>query len=234
VTRQPRDGDALGPLTPRPAARDGDGLIADRAYVQLRDRIVTLALGPGSALREDALMRELQIGRTPLREAVKRLALEGLVEVRPRSGTYVTDVEASDIVHIAEVRAELEAQAARLAAKRMTDELRARAAELIADLDRVEDVGGIEASMRLDERVHRFVWSAAANPYLEDALERFWALSLRIWHLVLDRVPTLPHTVHEQRAVVEALVAGDARGAGARMRQHVQGFEAEILDAFRR
>jgi len=234
VTRQPRDGEVPGAVTPRRAAGNVDGLIADRAYVQLRDRIVTLALGPGAALREDALMRELQIGRTPLREAVKRLALEGLVEVRPRSGTYVTDVEASDIVHIAEVRAELESQAARLAAKRMTDELRAVAAELIAELDRVEDVGGIEGSMRLDERVHRFVWAAAANPYLQDALERFWAHSLRIWYLVLDRVPTLPHTVHEQRAVVEALVAGDARRAGARMRQHVQAFEDEILDAFRR
>jgi DNA-binding GntR family transcriptional regulator len=234
VTRQPRDGDVPGALAPRRPGRDGDGLIADRAYVQLRDRIVTLALGPGSALREDALMRELQIGRTPLREAVKRLALEGLVEVRPRSGTYVTDVEASDIVHIAELRAELESQAARLAAKRMTDELRALADELIAELDRVEEVGGIETSMHLDERVHRFIWAAAANPYLEDALERFWALSLRIWYLVLDRVPTLPHTVHEQRAVVEALLAGDARRAGARMRRHVQAFEAEILDAFRR
>ena len=88
--------------------------------------------------------------------------------------------------------------------------------------------------MRLDERVHRFVWEAAANPYLADALERFWALSLRIWHLVLDRVPDLPHAVHEQRAVVEAVLDGDARRAGARMRQHVQAFETEILEAFRR
>ena len=88
--------------------------------------------------------------------------------------------------------------------------------------------------MRLDERVHRFVWEAAGNPYLLDALERLWALSLRIWHLVLDRVPALPAAVHEQRALLDALVAGDARRAGARMRAHVQAFEAEILDAFSR
>jgi DNA-binding GntR family transcriptional regulator len=234
VTRQPHD---AVPAAARAAARpggNGDGLIADRAYAELRDRIVTLALPPGTALREDALMRELTIGRTPLREAVKRLALEGLVEVRPRSGTYVTDVEASDIVHIAEVRADLEAQAARLAARRMTAELRELAAELVGDLDAADEASGTEAFMRLDERVHRFVWAAAANPYLEDALERLWALSLRIWYLVLDRVPTLPHAVHEQRAVVEALVAGDARRAGARMRQHVQAFEGQILDAFGR
>jgi DNA-binding GntR family transcriptional regulator len=214
---------------------DGDGgLIADRAYTAMRDRIVTLRLPPGTALREDELMRTLDLGRTPLREAVKRLALEGLVEVRPRSGTYVTAVEATDIVHIAEVRAELEAQAARLAAKRMNDALRATARALDAELQAIEGTTGIDAYMRLDERVHHFVWEAAGNPYLLDALERLWALSLRIWHLVLERVAALPAAVHEQRALLEAVVAGDGRRAGARMREHVQAFEAEILEAFSR
>jgi DNA-binding GntR family transcriptional regulator len=154
--------------------------------------------------------------------------------VRPRSGTYVTDVHAQDIVHIAELRAELEAQAARLAAKRIDDHRRAQAAVLDAELEAIEGTTGIDAYMRLDERVHRFVWEAAANPYLLDALERLWALSLRIWHLVLDRVETLPAAVHEQRALLAALTAGDARRAGSYMREHVQTFEAEILEAFER
>src|ERR687889_1080363 len=98
-----------------PASR----LIAERAYHELRDRIVTLRLPPGTVLREDVLMRELEIGRTPLREAVKRLALENLVAVQPRRGTFVSAVEAADIVNISEVRAELEAYAAELAALRM-------------------------------------------------------------------------------------------------------------------
>ena len=76
-------------------------------------------------------MRDLGIGRTPLREAVKRLALENLVAVQPRSGTYVTGVDAADIVHISEVRAELEAQAAELAARRMDDDTRDRAEALL-------------------------------------------------------------------------------------------------------
>jgi DNA-binding GntR family transcriptional regulator len=219
---------------PSQAVAGDGGLIADRAYVAMRDLIVTLELPPGAPLREDELMRDLGLGRTPLREAVKRLALEGLVEVRPRSGTYVTHVDAPDIVHIAEVRAELEAQAARLAAKRMTDVHRATASRLDSELQAIEGTVGIDAYMRLDERVHRFVWEAAANPYLLDALERLWALSLRIWHLVLARVAALPAAVHEQRALLDALVAGDGRRAGARMREHVQAFEAEILEAFSR
>src|SRR3954466_2235448 len=165
VSRQPA-------RTAAPAANGDGGLIADRAYVALRDLIVTLRLPPGSALREDALMRDLALGRTPLREAVKRLALEGLLEVRPPSGTYVTEVEAHDIVHIAEVRAELEAQAARLAAKRMDGDLRAAAARLDAALREIEGAPGIAAYLAVGERVPRFGWEAAANPYLLRPLER--------------------------------------------------------------
>jgi DNA-binding GntR family transcriptional regulator len=218
----------------QPTATGNGGLLAERAYATMRDLIVTLRLPPGTALREDELMRDLTLGRTPLREAVKRLALEGLVEVRPRSGTYVTDIEATDIVHIAEVRAELEPAAARLAARRMDDRLRAVAAQLDAELEAIEGTFGIDAYMRLDERVHHFVWNAAGNPYLVDALERLWALSLRIWHLVLERVAALPAAVHEQRALLHALVAGDAALAEARMLVHVQAFETEIMEAFSR
>ncbi|MEA2285261.1 MAG: hypothetical protein QOJ21_1304, partial [Solirubrobacteraceae bacterium] len=135
---------------------------------------------------------------------------------------------------IAEVRAELEAQAARLAAKRVDDAGRGLAAALDAELEAIEGTRGADAYMRLDERVHRFVWETAGNPYLLDALERLWALSLRIWHLVIERVPELPAAVHEQRAILDAIVAGDARRAGAQMRRHVQAFEAGILDAFSR
>ena len=111
-------------------------------------------------------MRELGIGRTPLREAVKRLALEDLVAVLPRSGTYVTAVEASDIVHISEVRAELEAHAAELAARRLDPELRERAHALLDQVRELEGAADADALMRLDEEIHRLAWEASRNPYL--------------------------------------------------------------------
>jgi len=216
-----------------PSQPDGK-LIADRAYAELRDRIVRLHLPPGAPLREDDLMAELKLGRTPLREAVKRLALEGLVAVRPRSGTFVTEVDAGDIGHIAEVRAELEAQAATLATARLDDTRREQALALAVELAAFDPAQDQEAYMRLDERVHRLVWESAANPYLIDALERLWALSLRVWYLVLDRVPTLPAAVHEQQALLDALLAGDGATAARLMRAHVLAFESEILEAFSR
>src|SRR5215210_4460066 len=140
-----------------PSAVPGGALIAERAYLELRDRIVTLRLAPGTAVREDELMAELGIGRTPLREAVKRLALERFVAVQPRRGTYVTEVDAAEIIHITEVRAELEGYAAELAARRM-DAAALRAAESL--LDQIERLGRRDdqaALMRLDERIHDLI-----------------------------------------------------------------------------
>jgi DNA-binding GntR family transcriptional regulator len=216
-----------------PAPGDG-GLVAERAYRELRDRIVTLGLGPGTVLREDELMREMEIGRTPLREAVKRLALENLVAVQPRRGTFVSDVEAADIVNITEVRAELEGYAAELAALRMDADHRAAAEALlheVEELDRPDDQNWL---MRFDERIHRFTWEAAGNPYLAETLERYFTHSLRIWYLVLDRVPNLGHAVHDQVQLVEALLDRDGPHARIIMREHVLAFQREILAAFSR
>jgi DNA-binding GntR family transcriptional regulator len=207
-------------------------LFAERAYHDLRDRIVTLRLRPGTMLREDELMRELAIGRTPLREAVKRLALENLVAVQPRRGTFVTEIEAPDIVHITEVRAELEGYAAELAALRMDGETRALAEALRDDIEALAaDQDGL---MRFDERIHRFIWDASGNPYLIETLERYFTLSLRVWYLVLDRVPGLGHAVHDQAALVEALLDRDGPRARAIMREHVLAFQREIMAAFSR
>jgi DNA-binding GntR family transcriptional regulator len=209
-------------------------LVAERAYLELRDRIVTLSLAPGSALREDELMAEMGIGRTPLREAVKRLALENLLAVQPRRGTFVSEVEAADIVNITEVRAELEGYAAELAAMRMDVVARAAAEELLKEVDQLNNPSETGRLMRFDERIHRFTWDSCGNQYLAETLERYFTLSLRIWYLVLDRVPGLGHSVHDQVHLLEALLDRDGPRARTIMREHVLAFQREILAAFSR
>jgi DNA-binding GntR family transcriptional regulator len=209
-------------------------LFAERAYLELRDRIVTLSLAPGSALREDELMTEMGIGRTPLREAVKRLALENLLSVQPRRGTFVSEVDAADIVNITEVRAELEGYAAELAAIRMDAVARAAAEELLKEVEGLTDPDCTDRLMRFDERIHRFTWDSCGNQYLSETLERYFTLSLRIWYLVLDRVPGLGHSVHDQAHLLEALLDRDGARARTIMREHVLAFQREILAAFSR
>jgi DNA-binding GntR family transcriptional regulator len=222
--------------TSTPPADDSTatGLVAERAYLDLRDRIVTLHLPPGTVLREDELMSEMGIGRTPLREAVKRLALENLVEVQPRRGTFVSAVEAADIQNITEVRAELEAYAAELAALRLDPETHAAAEALRADIESLDGAGDQDLLMRVDERIHRFVWHAAHNPHLSQTLERYFTHSVRIWYLVLDRVPTLGHAVHDQTQLLDAILDRNGPHARTIMHEHVLAFQREILAAFSR
>jgi DNA-binding GntR family transcriptional regulator len=224
---------AVDPSTPVPDAT-ATRLVAEHAYMELRDRIVTLRLPPGTVLREDELMSELGIGRTPLREAVKRLALENLVSVQPRRGTSVSAVEAADIQNITEVRAELEGYAAELAALRLDPETRASAEALLHDLEALDGPADQDVLMSLDERIHRFIWDAAQNPYLAQTLERYFTHSLRIWYLVLDRVPTLGHTVHDQTQLVEAVLDRNGPHARTIMHEHVLTFQRAILAAFSR
>jgi DNA-binding GntR family transcriptional regulator len=88
--------------------------------------------------------------------------------------------------------------------------------------------------MRLDEEIHRIAWEGAGNPYLLQTLERYFALSLRIWYVVLDRVPGLGGAVFDHAKLLEAMLAGDAAAARALMHEHVTEFEREIMAAFSR
>jgi DNA-binding GntR family transcriptional regulator len=201
-------------------------LLADRAYSALRDQIVTLAIPPGAPINEDALGRALEMGRTPVREAIKRLALENLVSVFPRRGTFASEINITDLAHISDVRVQLEGLAAFRAAERMTAEQRAALDALVAEIDG----GGGDAAglMALDARVHRFVYACAGNPYLRETLERYLNLSLRIWYLVLGRLPHLFDRVHEHRDLLLAIRGGEAQRAQSIAAEHVATFEREI------
>jgi DNA-binding GntR family transcriptional regulator len=197
---------------------------ADRAYAAVRDMIVSLELRPGAVIDERSLMGRLQVGRTPLREAVRRLAQERLVEVFPRRGTFVTSVEIRDLASLAEVRLVLESHAAAVAAERASDEDRAALQALIDELPQSEgrDTRDLIA---LDERIHRQVYRCTHNAFLEATLEEYYVLALRIWYLALDRARELEQAVLGHRELLEAIRDGDAEEAERTMRQHVQDFE---------
>jgi DNA-binding GntR family transcriptional regulator len=203
-------------------------LLADRAYVQLRDRIITLRIPPGAPIDEDGIGEAFEMGRTPVREAVKRLALENLVTVFPRRGTFASEINITDLTHISDVRTVLEAHAAALAAERITDAQRAELEALLVELSGSKGSDDGEALMALDARLHRFIHRCSGNPYLEETLGRYFNLSLRIWHLVIDRLPHLFARVHEHEDVLLAIADGDAARASDILIEHIATFEREI------
>jgi DNA-binding GntR family transcriptional regulator len=200
---------------------------SEEAYLRIRDRIVTLEMPPGSVVNEARLREELKIGRTPIREALQRLARENLVRSIPHRGTFVTDVNITDLARITEVRVVLESHAARLAAEKLTANDREAVEELVGVVER----GGIsdqKVLMALDRQIHRIVYRAARNSFLESTLERYFNLSLRLWYLVIDREVRLREAVDEHIELLKAILAGDGDLAEAIMRRHVIGFEHEI------
>jgi DNA-binding GntR family transcriptional regulator len=204
------------------------GLLADRAYKALRDRLVTLRIQPGAPIDEDAIGRELKMGRTPVREAIKRLALENLVTVFPRRGTFASEINITDLAHISDVRAQLEGHAAYRAAERITDAQREELAGLLVELDVRRGADDLEMLMDFDATVHRFIYRCANNPFLEETLGRYLNLSLRIWYLVIDRLPHLFARVHEHEEVLLAIQSGHAERAREILTRHIGTFEREI------
>jgi DNA-binding GntR family transcriptional regulator len=202
-------------------------LLSERAYAILRDMIVTLRLAPGEPINEERLSSELEVGRTPLRDAVKRLEAERLVVIYPRQGTFVAEVNITDHGLIADVRRQLEGHAARRAAERLTAADRRVLTEL-ADRARTS-AGGREVSMRLDTDIHRAVYRCAHNHYLAATLDHYYNLSLRIWYLFLDQLPEVDHAGHHL-PMLEAILAGDAMSAYELAVDHVDAFEASVRE----
>ncbi|MEV1082406.1 GntR family transcriptional regulator [Streptomyces sp. NPDC050211] len=206
--------------------------LAERAYRAIRDRLVMLEIRPGAPINEDQLGQSLGVGRTPVREALKRLQYERLITTYPRRGTFATDVNITDLAHISEVRQELEPLAAAQAARRATAADRATLTAALRELESVDSRRQDAAElMRLDLQVHRAIYAATHNPYLEDTLVRHDNLATRIWCLFIDRLPDMAGHVEEHGPLIESIVTGDPDKASELARSHVVGFERAIRDA---
>jgi DNA-binding GntR family transcriptional regulator len=205
--------------------------LADRAYVQLREEIITAALAPGTLLREEQLTGRLGLGRTPVREAIQRLRREGYVTILPRRGTLVSEISITDLAAIYEVRTRLESWGARLAAERAGAADRQEAEQLMTALEAVQ-ADDYEELLRTDRRIHRFAYRCAKNPFLAETLDHYHNLSLRILHVAMRRYPALTpqldDVVHDQRALLEAIGRGDGDAAERVAAAHISTFERAI------
>jgi DNA-binding GntR family transcriptional regulator len=198
-----------------------------RAYDEIRNRITTLSLPPGSPINEQLLAQELRMALAAVREALKLLAHDNLVVITPRHGIYVAGVNVPDLQQLSEMRLALEGLSARLAAERATpDDL-----VILEALRREQAIAPLEDSQQLletDHRFHQAIARAAQNRYLADALERLFGLSQRLWYLALPHLGFLPGAVEKHLDLVSAIREGDADRAERIMRSHVQEFYDQV------
>jgi len=189
--------------------------LTDRAYSKLEELIVTLELEPGSVLSEQALVERLKIGRTPVREALQRLAREGLVTIRPRKGVIVADINMTSHLKMLEVRRELERLMARKAAERGSTEQRAAFATLAQDMHDTVTRSDDLAFIRLDAEFNALINETAGNEFASNSIALMAGLSRRFWYLYSQRAPGLTTMAKRHIAVAEAIAAADADAAAS-------------------
>jgi GntR family transcriptional regulator, rspAB operon transcriptional repressor len=204
---------------------------ADIAYEELRRQIVSLELEPGASIDEQQLIERLEIGRTPVREAIQRLIYEGLIVHYPRKGSWVAPLSFTDLQNLIEARRMMELECARLATLRMTP---ARLQELRDEIDRsssaiqADDIGGLVA---IDQNFHVGVARATDNRYLIRMSEQLHHELNRYWYVSAMRVGELHIVERHHRAILDALGSGDPDEAERVMDEHVTLFR-ERLSAF--
>ncbi|MGQ9367517.1 GntR family transcriptional regulator [Azospirillum sp. ST 5-10] len=200
---------------PPPEEEPGDGTMTDRAYRQLEELIVTLQLPPGTVLSEQTLANRLAIGRTPIREALQRLAREGLVVILPRRGILVSEINLRTQLRLLEVRRELERLMARTAAERATAAERKEFAEIAAGMRQASDEEDDIAFMRLDRQLNTLISLAARNEFATRSMGLMHGLSRRFWYQHYKQVADLPLCARLHADVADTIARRDAAAAAA-------------------
>ena len=215
-----------------PIVLDGYKPLRDVVFETLRDAIITQVLKPGERLMEIQLADEMGVSRTPVREAIRKLELEGLVVMVPRKGAYVAGVSMKDIHEVYEVRAALEMLAVSLAAERITDEeldalerqvLRESEAEANADEHSLDNI------IYIDSSFHDIIYQAAHNQrlvqfvnILQEQLQRFRAASL-------SRPGRSKTALEEHKQIVEALAERNGELAAKLAKEHIDNAESAMI-----
>lgn len=202
--------------------------MAERSYRILRDRLIMMDIAPGDPINEAILATDLGMGRTPIREALKRLEVDHLVISYPRRGTFATGVDITELAAISEMRQVLEPLASQRAAENRGGSLRAELAETMEAIRSLDPQGNRRALMEYDLEVHRLIYRAAQNHHLEETLVRLDNLATRIWCLVLDRLPDIHSHITEHAMLIELILDGNVEEAGRLAAEHVVNFEQTV------
>ena len=200
------------PLAPRPLYEE----VAER----LRQRIFLRELTPGSWIDELKIAEELGISRTPLREALKVLAAEGLVTMKVRRGAYVTEVSEQDLREVYELLALLEADAASAVASKATADERAELQALHQELEAA--LGDRDRFFALNERFHVRLLEMAGNRWRQQIVADLRKVMKLNRHHSLFKTGRMAESLAEHRDILEALLHNQPQAARERMQAHFQ------------
>ena len=203
---------ALPRLRGEPDARRVESL-TEQAYRVVEEQIVTLQLKPGGILSEQSLSATTKFGRTPIREALQRLAREGLITILPRKGILVSDINPRNQLLLLEVRRELERLLSRTGAERATPVQRTGFQDIARGMDHAAKHKDDIAFMRLDRELNALVIEAAHNDYAARSMRLLQGLSRRFWYMHYREAADLPLCARLHANQARAIAKGDADAA---------------------
>lgn len=187
--------------------------VAERAYRALEQLVVTLQLPPGSVTTEGILIERLALGRTPVREAIQRLAWEGLMEVRPRAGIAIAPLNATDWIKVIDVRSSLEIALAKAAARLVTAETAVRFHEAALNMQRAVVANDVMAYLEADKELDTAIANASDNPFAARVVAPLQTHSRRFWFRY-QAERNLAYAAEQHVRVISAIVNGDEKAAG--------------------
>ena len=218
---------ARGRRRAKPEPSDARGSLTEQAYRALEEQIVTLQIPPGTVVSEALLGERLGIGRTPIREALWRLARERLVTIIPHRGIIVSEINIKTQLRLLELRREVERLVARGAAKRATEAERERLREIAAGMQAASAANDDLDFMRLDREFNELTVAAARNEFAESAMTLMQGLSRRFWYLHYKEAADMPLAARLHAEVARAIAAGapePAAEASDRLIDYIEDF----------
>lgn len=213
---------------------DEEDTLTERAYRELEELITTLRIPPGKVVSEVSLSRLLGIGRTPIREALQRLARERLVVIMPQRGVMISEINVHTQLRLLEVRREVERLLARLAAMRASKEQRKRFAEIADKIERAGRINDDASFVRLDREFNLLMLDAAGNEFAASAMILMHGLSRRFWYSHYKKVADLPQASRLHVDIARAVAEGEpakAAAASDRLIKYIEKFTRDTLRA---
>jgi DNA-binding GntR family transcriptional regulator len=200
-----------------------------KAYEEIKEKIITLYFLPGQYLNEAAISGLLQVGRTPVHQALQRLELEGLVEIMPRKGVVVLPDSISEIIKILESRAAVEAELAKAAAGRVSADGGKELLALANATRHLKNGPGIDEFIACDRAFHRKLAEHSGNSVLRDFAQQLHERSIRYWYLHLWQTMDVQATTRQHAAIAEAIARHDGERAAAAMREHIDSLKSRLM-----
>lgn len=226
----------MGGKTPKkllPVKLDTYKPLREVVFETLREAIINGTLRPGERLMEIQLAEELGVSRTPVREAIRKLELEGFVVMVPRKGAFVAGISLKDIADVFEVRAALEALAAGLAAERITDEELEELERILVKKAEIIEKSDVTRFVESDTQFHEVLYRSSRNQRLIQFLSNLQDEILRFRSVSLAFPGRLRHALEEHRKIVEAVADRDVHRAQALAQEHIEKAENSLLEAVR-